>query len=175
MKTLLKEDVILPQKETIEVYNVGTAESPRYIVTEKSAREALATHSECSTCGHTYRKSSYCENCSDKRAVERYQNKPFKEWDGETPLCIYNTDQYFFSEEDLQDYIEDNGEPTELVICSPNYLRPIEEDYWEDIIPENYGSLSEDFTKKLKEFNNYIEDLEPISWSEGIYRTEYKK
>jgi len=44
-------------------------------------------------------------------------------------------------------------------------------------MPENYDSLSDfskEFVQKLKEFNEYIATLKPLSWSEGIYRTEYK-
>jgi len=76
--------------------------------------------------------------------------------------------------------MENNGvlpEELSLVICSPNYFGEIDESYWEDIIPENWDSI-EDGNKavaaKLKEFNEFLKTQPPFSWSEGIYRTEYK-
>ena len=54
-KVILEADVVLPLKETIEVYNIGTKEFPRYIVTEHTARRELSTHKACE-CGNIYKK-----------------------------------------------------------------------------------------------------------------------
>lgn len=176
---LLEKDVVLPSKETIEVYNIGTAEIPIYIVTEHTVRRELSTHKICEGCGEVLEKRTYCQTCSSKKSAENYFKKTFKEWDGETPLVIYNDDTYFFDEESLQDYIEENGdENLELVICEPNYCPELTEEYFsEEYLPENYDGL-DDFDKglvqKIKELNEYIKTLGPMSWSGGRFRTEYK-
>ena len=51
-KIILEKDVILPNKETIEVYNLGTVQQPRYVVTEKTVRKELSTHKVCESCGN---------------------------------------------------------------------------------------------------------------------------
>lgn len=175
---LLEKDVVLPAKETIEVYNIGTVEKPRYIVTEHTVRRELSTHKQCEKCGSVFENNSYCDSCSSKSENESYWKKPFKEWDGKTPLVIYNSDQYFFDAEDVEFYIEENKiDPKELnlMICYPNNCIQIGEEYFTDEMPENFDCLS-DFDKglvsKINDLNFYISTLKPMSWSEGNYRTE---
>ncbi len=177
-KIILEKDVVLPQKTTIEVFEMP-AGYPKYIVTEETARQHLATHKKCEL-GHIYPKNSYCARCAGKRSNENYLKKEFQEWDGETPLVIYNDDTYFWNQESIEEYIEENeleSDELQLVICRPNHLHEICEDYWEDGWPENLDSIA-DFDKvldeKLKDINAYIKTLKPVSWSEGKYRTEYK-
>lgn len=179
-KVILEADVVLPLKETIEVYNIGTKEFPRYIVTEHTARRELSTHKACE-CGNIYKKNSYCDTCATKRTQEIYQNKPYKDWDLKTPICLYGSDEYFFDIDEVETYIEDNDlqpEDLNLVICEEIFISNIEENYWEDIIPENFDSISDgnkEFAEKLKEFNEFISKQPPFSWSEGKYRTSYKR
>ena len=178
---ILAKDVVLPQKETIEVFNLGTKEAPRYIVTENTVRRELSTHEECSSCGNIIEKNRYCDFCQSKKESESYFKKPFREWDGETPVCIHNSDQYFWGSDEIDDYLEENEidvSELKLVICTPNHVSQVDEDYWADEMPENYDSLSDfnkEFVQKLKEFNDYISTLKPLSWSQGIYRTEYTR
>jgi hypothetical protein len=177
-KIILEQDVVLPVKETIEVYNIGTKEHPRYIVTEHTVRKELSTHVMCE-CGNVYEKKSYCLICSEKRSLETYKNKEYKEWDGSTPLCLFRHDKYFFDIEDLETYLEDNElepEDLDLMICEENFLSNIEESYWEDIMPENFDSIADgnkEFSKKLKEFNEFISKQPAFSWREGKFRTTY--
>src|SRR6187402_1772068 len=131
-KIILEKDVVLPPKETIEVYNLGTDKVPQYIVTEKTAIYKLTTHIECD-CGNVYARNSYCSFCASKREKESYFKKPFKEWDGETAICIHNDDTYFWDEESIVDYIEENeleSEDLRLVICEPNHLHEIDIEYF---------------------------------------------
>ena len=180
-KIILEKDVVLPEKETIEVYNIGTKESPNYVLSEISARNQLITHYCCLECGSIVKKGYSCNKCAEKRMDDKYSKAPFKEWDGETPLCIFNDDTYFFSEDEIEDYLEENeieADELQLMICSPNHVHEIDADYWYDDMPECYDSLeqfSKEFVEKLVEFNKYISTLPPLSWSQGIYKTAYKQ
>jgi hypothetical protein len=113
-KIILESDVVLPIKETIEVYNIGTKELPRYIVTEQTVRKELSTHKTCE-CGNIFHKNSYCSPCYSKKSNENYNKKEYKEWDGQTPICLNHGDEYFFDEEDIESYLEDNDlQPEDL-------------------------------------------------------------
>ncbi len=182
-KIILGKDVVLPVPEMMAVYKVEG--SPiRYFLSEESVRKHLATHKQCENCGDIIEVRSYCNKCHEKRSHERYLTKPFKEWDGITPLCIHDSDTYFFDEESVQEYVEECKEEgtdvskLRLVICSENNIPEVNEEYFCDMLPENYenGLLdwNKEFVEKLKEFNEYIKLQKPLSWSEGIYRTEYK-
>jgi hypothetical protein len=177
-KIILEADVVLPLKETIEVYNIGTKEHPRFIVTEQTVRKELSTHKTCD-CGNIYEKNSYCDPCATKRSLENYCNKPFKVWDGTTPLCTWDNDTYLFDIESIEEYLEENElEPSDLqlMICEENNISNIDESYWEDIMPENWDSMADgnkEFVQKLKEFNEFINMQPPFSWREGNHRTIY--
>ena len=162
----------------ISVYNLGTKENPIFIVTEHIVRRELSTHKLCENCKNPIKKNSYCNFCQSKKELDFYNRKPFKEWDFVTPLVNYNSDNYFFDQEDLNEFIEEYGiRNLQLVICSENLCPLLSEEYFcEEILPENFDSLS-DFDKglvqKIKELNDYIKTLKPMSFSEGIFRTEY--
>lgn len=179
-KIILEKDVILPNKETIEVYNLGTVKNPRYVVTENTVRKELSTHKVCESCGNNISKHSYCYPCYESKNKDNYFKKEFKEWDGKTPLVIYNSDEYFFDGDSVLDYIEENEEEDlQLMICEPNYCPELSEEYFtEEFLPENYNDLG-DFDKglvqKVKELNEYIRTLKPMSWSQGRYRTEFNR
>ena len=66
-KIILEKDVILPNKETIEVCNLGTVENPRYVVTENTVRKELSTHKVCESCGNNISKNSEKSNLHNNR------------------------------------------------------------------------------------------------------------
>jgi len=179
-KIILEKDVILPEKETIEVFNIGTKENPRYIVTEHTARKELATHKICEGCDSPIIKNSFCRPCSEKKWEEAYFRLKFKEWNYEDFVYDRNSERYFQDENEIEEYLEENeNAELRLVICSPNMCPTLNEEYFtEDNMPENFDELA-DFDKglvqKINELNEYISTLAPMSWSEGIFRTEYKK
>jgi len=58
-----------------------------------------------------------CEDCMQKDKAQRYNKLPFQEWDGETALCIFGTDEYFFNEDDIKNYCDENSiESTDLML-----------------------------------------------------------
>jgi len=141
------------------------------------------THKKCNK-GHIYGKSwTNCPTCRDESLPEKYLQMPFKEWDGKTMLYQYDsTDKYFQDEEDVRNYIEelieDGGSEKDLrlVICEPQYLNEVYEDYFIDVLPEDWDlkDVSKDVYQKLQELNSTIRKCRPASWLGGKYRTEIK-
>lgn len=140
---------------------------------EHIARWAGCTHIRCE-CGRIREKSyTICEDCRRKKSNERYAALPFVEWDGVTPLTLWDDDQYFFGEDDIAEYCEDNEIKSAdllLVICDPVYLSPLHEDYWSDSLPEE-GELPPAIQKLVKELNDAIKKEGPACWKQGKKRT----
>lgn len=143
---------------------------------EDIARYAGCTHKKCD-CGNIHEKGrTKCNACIAKSQREKYNNLPFEEWDGLTPLVLFRDDQYFFDEDSIEEYCEENNvkfEDLMLVICEPNNYYQINSDYWEDILPED-DNIDPKLEEKLKELNKFIKTLPPASWGEGKLRTSYK-
>lgn len=143
---------------------------------KKRAIYANITHKTCE-CGEIMPKFySRCSKCSHTTIVEQYNKLEYKEWDGETPLTLYDDDKFFWGEDEVEEYLEDNEleiEDLMLIICEPNYLWEVESDYWEDILDEDMNLPSE-VEKKLEELNKAIRESKPVSWGEGKYRTNIK-
>lgn len=138
------------------------------------------THRKCEK-GHVYRKHwSYCPTCREEALPEKYLQMPYKEWDGEAFLYQYDsTDKYFRDEDEVRDYldelIEEGGseEDIRLVICEPQYLPQVDEEYFIDVIPEDWDliDVSKLVHTKLQELNKAIRECRPASWIGGKYRT----
>jgi len=146
---------------------------------ERMARWSGSTHNTCE-CGKIMEKSyTKCRECIHKSNVERYNALPLREWDGNEPVCTWDGEKYFFSEDDLICYMEYQDEPVdriELLICEPNEWSQIDTDYWSDMMPEDSdGDLPDEMQKALDNLNAIIAKQKPQSYSPGKIRTEYKR
>lgn len=160
---------------------------------DRITKDAIATHDDCAYCGVEFKKDythqRFCVQCGYLNKNEKYQALEFKEWDGETPLVIFDDDKYFFSIEDIEEYVNDFNddldfedliqndrlfpESLRLVICVPNYLSIVNEDHWDDILlgEDQELDLSKDVAEKLKALNEAIKAEPAVSWSPGKFRT----
>ena len=142
---------------------------------EDMARWSGCTHIVCPDCGNPTPKGyTICKTCREKKAVERYETKERKEWDGETPLYSDFLDKYFFSEDDLSDFMEDcrcTATSLRLIICEPVYLRQIDTDYFCDELADD-GELPEAVVAALNNLNVAIRDEDPVSWMLGKYAAD---
>ncbi|MBI6550692.1 hypothetical protein [Xenorhabdus lircayensis] len=93
-------------------------------------------------------------------------------WDRETPLVIFDTDQYFWNEDELDEYCDEHAvKPSELqlVICGPNYPSQIDgAEYFSDDLPED-GELPDELRQAFDVLNAVIRNCQPLSWSQGKY------
>lgn len=143
---------------------------------ERMARYDGSTHGVCD-CGAVIEKSYI--RCSACRAIserERYKARPVQAWDGTTALYSDQRDQYFMDAESLADMLADveevpSIEDLRLIICEPNYARPIKADQWCDDLPED-GDIPAEMAEALKVFNEVIGRQGPLSWSPGKFAAE---
>lgn len=142
---------------------------------EHMARWGGCTHLKCE-CGNIMEKNyTKCDTCRHKSAVERYNALPFREYNGE-PVVEWDGDKYFFNEEDIIEYCEENELTSiKLLFCEENSWTTIDTDYWCDIIPsDNDLELPKELQVALDNLNAVIETLPVASYSPGKIRTEYK-
>jgi hypothetical protein len=126
--------------------------------------DQLATHADCCDCGVEFEKSythqRRCEDCDFKKDAENFSKLPLVEWDGETPLVIWGDDRYFFSEDDIDEYCEENEiskDQLKLEICketsfgevnvSELFMDELHED-WD--YPKELAELEDQLNKWLK-------------------------
>lgn len=141
------------------------------------ARYDGCTH-HISDCGHKANRGwSMCEECLAKKRKDNYLQMPEIEWDGSTPLCLYQDDKYFFDEDDIIMFCEDDDiDPSslQLCICEPNYYQQVTSEAIapEDVAPEDYdGYLPKEIQAALDMLNEAIEKYDkPFAWSQGIKR-----
>jgi hypothetical protein len=145
---------------------------------ERMARWCGCTHVHCKDCGAVISKGyTICDPCVIKRDIDKYKSLEKIDWDGETPLYSHEADVYFFDAQELHDYLAEEEDRTpeclRLVLCTPNRLRKIDEDYFSDDLPED-GELPAEIAGALEVLNKAIREHEPVSWSpsDKAIRTE---
>jgi len=144
---------------------------------ERAARYDGSTH-HIGECGHkTERPYTRCSSCRDQMDIERYKSLPEIPWDGTTPLCLWNDDKYFFDEDDISQYCEDNEIESidlQLCLCNPNHYTEVDVDAIapEDVATEDYdGDLPKVIQDALDALNNVIKEYkDPFTWSQGKQR-----
>ena len=119
--------------------------------------------------------TTICASCRSRRTVERWEKTAKVDWDGETPLCEWDGDRYFFDGGTLRDHIADrlsDGmtiEDMQFVLCEPNKGRGFDiEDYLSDDLPDDdHGGSplrAADVAEINKTVNDWIEKHAPYSW-----------
>lgn len=175
-----KKEIILNTDQGIVEYKTvegWVGKDGRFYVEDKQqAIYGNSTHKKCEK-DHVYDKFFIsCPECRESELPEKYLRLEFEEWDEKTPLVIYDTDTYFFDIESLQDYIEENEvdiKDLRLVICEPVYLMEVNEEYWADVLPEDWelSDVCQNVADKLKELNEAISKARVASWWAGKKRT----
>lgn len=135
---------------------------------ERMARWAGCTHIKCGQCGKPVEKSWLnCPDCREATQDVLWYSFKQKPWDGTTPVCIHDGDQYFFDDGEFYDWCVDEGvnpSDVKLVHCDPHFAKQVEEDNWCDDLPED-GELPSEIQAALDEFNAKIRACkEPLSW-----------
>lgn len=166
----MEKEIILPENVELveEIKTLYKDKDGKYYLSKEGAQEKLATHFKCK-CGNGIRKKYrlFCDACEPPK-----EKPPVKEWDGKSMLYVSEFDQYFNEVEEIEEYCEDeetDKHDLTIYICEGNYLREVNEDYWEDVFAED-GELPKEIQAKLNELNEAIENYKkPMSWSPSKY------
>lgn len=151
-KGKIEVDCIVIEGKTINLTPVPHSDISNY-----------ATHDDCADCGtefekrYTYQRK--CGSCLMRDKIEKYNSFTLVEWDGETPLAIYDDDIYFFSYEEIEEYCEENEvimSDLMLVLCNKSTFRTLDYDYFMDDTHEDWEPSTE-FETKVKDFNEWLE------------------
>ena len=138
---------------------------------ERSARYCCHTDAPCGTPGCTERKGKpyvLCDKCRRHKDNEQWAALPRVEWDGVTPLCLWNGDEYFFDADSLGEYIVESGlsvREVRVVLCEPDPGRTFDmEEFLQDHLPGEDGHFPHDCTEINKIVNDWIDEHAPYCW-----------
>lgn len=183
MKNEQKQIMYDSQEAATYVENIkGWIDKDRRFFGDNKESEHMARYSSCThricDCGNVMEKGySKCPSCRNNASIERYYALQFKEWDGKTPVYSEAHDKYFFGEDEIIEYCEEEEiDPRELrlLLSFPNHFSHINCDQWEDIMPEEVDELPKKLQEGIDALNKIIDELPPASFSPGKIRTEYK-
>jgi hypothetical protein len=132
---------------------------------EHMARFCSATHKRCACGGIAKVSYTKCDDCRHRDDVARYHAMTKAEWDGVAMIYSEARDRFFSSPEDAEDWLDD-GETMEslrLVLCEPQNLQEVDEDYWHDELPED-GELPDAIAVALEALNAAIRANTQFTW-----------
>jgi hypothetical protein len=158
-----------PNAATKTTKDVWVSKQGRIFFDEHSARFDGCTHRRCEKCGKPCEKHwLVCEQCRTENRQDIFLKLPKVEWDGKTPLCIFDTDIYFFDSDELEDYCEEHGckaRDLPLVVCEPVFLKELTEEYFLDNISNEDVELPKDVQQLIEKFNQDLKVLNrPVVW-----------
>lgn len=139
---------------------------------ESAARWCCATDLPCEECGgrNPEKLYIYCKACRKKHDDARWAALERVEWDGATPLAVWDNDKYFFDEyavaDHIADVIDDGGrlEDVRLVLCEQQEPWAFDmADFLHDDIGED-GVDRLDFTEIDRTVNDWIEKHVSLLW-----------
>jgi len=143
---------------------------------EHMARWSSCTHKKCE-CGKLMAKwRTKCEDCSTKAEIERYNQFPFEEYNGDL-VYSHLANKYFRDSDEIEYYCSDeeiDSKDLRLVFCEPNEFRQIDRDYWEDVLEDSECELPTKLQEALDNLNKIISEMPPASYFPSKIRTEYR-
>lgn len=167
-KKLNYNDVTLVEGDSVAKYWRGS-EQNEWSPSEHLARLSACTHIICEVCGEETPKhhSMKCPLCQDDAFNKRYNKLDLVEWDGVTPLCLFDDDKFFFSADDIISYCEDNELlPSELklVVCEKTRFSEVDLfDIIQDAVHEDW-EMPKELIEIEKTLNNYLRSADTETW-----------
>jgi hypothetical protein len=142
---------------------------------ECMARWCCATELPCPECGGRNANKSYtcCTACLRRHEDGRWAKLERVEWDGETPLCDWRVDRYYFDADEaaemIAEHLGEGGaiEDIRLVVCEPDPGRPFSmADFLEGHLPPDFDPGPE-YDEIDGLVNAWIEARSPLCWRPG--------
>lgn len=162
-----------PEAASIQTVTGWVSSTGRfYGADEHLARYDGATHTKCEKNPEhpIYKINGYCESCWAEKQQALYEAMPAEPYNGDA-CAVFNTDQYFWEENEILEYCVDRGinpADLQLVHCVPTYARQIDgKDYFSDDLPED-GELPQVLHDAFAALNKIIGHKKHVlSWSQG--------
>ncbi len=140
---------------------------------ENIARYEGCTHVICKHCGEPAKKPyTACEECREKKRIERFNALPVGDWDGVALLYSETADKYFYHTDEVEEYADENDMSIAdmcVLICDPVKYRLIDDDYWADCLPEGV-ELPDAIVKAVDELNEVLSNTECVAWEPGKFK-----
>jgi len=140
------------------------------------ASYCCCTERPCECGGRAEKSYIKCDECRRKSDSARYYAREEKPWDGKTPLCCDDADDWFFSLDDLLDHLETDSPTVEqvealrLIIAVPHHPGFFDlSEHLMDYVCDD-ADLPGDYEAAEKAINDYLKENEPLSWTHGKYR-----
>lgn len=136
---------------------------------ETAARYDGCTHYGCKYCSAVVEKPyTACRACRDKKETDRFESLPQAEWDGKAWLYSMVREKYYPTPADAEDELEEGETLTDLrvVICTPNYVRQLDTEYFSDDLPEDEDDVPPEVEAAMEAFNKAVAGI-ILSWSPG--------
>lgn len=136
---------------------------------EASARYHGCTHYVCKYCSAPAPKPyTACQECRDKKDLERFESLPRADWDGKAMLYSEAQDRYYATPDDAEDALEEGESLADLrlLICEPNNVRTIDPDYFCDDMPDDETEVPPELEEAMEAFNEAVAGI-VLSWSPG--------
>ena len=160
-----------PEAASIQTVTGWVARDGRYWgEDERMARYCGSTHRICEANPEhgPVENRSYCKACHAEKKDAEWQTMPKAPF-AETlmPLCVFDSDRFFFDLDDLCCWLEEhalNPEGVRLVQCKPVHAKPIDpNDHFMDDLPED-GEVPDALYEAFAALNAVIAKCEPLSW-----------
>lgn len=138
---------------------------------EHMARYCCATSQPCECGGRiTPRSYTICDACRKKKRDARWEALEKVDWDGETPLCEWDGDRYYFDEDSVRDAVAEHlhgggrVEDFRLAMCRPVEPRAFEmAEFLSDSLPEDFDTDGE-FDEIDGVVNDWIRARGVLAW-----------
>jgi len=110
-----------------------------------------------------------CPSCRNVDQAKVWDKMEAVDWDGKAPIAVWQDDTYFFSIDDLNEYIEEheisNLDELSLVLCRPNRLPKLDLfEYLGGLLPEGVERLPDGYLEVEKAFDEYVKAHQPWCW-----------
>lgn len=143
---------------------------------EHAARYDGCTHVKCRHCGEPTKKPyTACDKCRADLELGQYCSLPQAEWDGVSVIYSDALDKYYNSLDEIYDDCKEGQDLSELrlLICKPNYVRPLEGDYCCDELADDMDVPSA-VEEAMGAFNKAVAGI-VLSWSPSSVALKLEK
>lgn len=182
---MTKKEILFESDEAAKPHTMQgwVSSENRFYADEAMARYDGCTHKTCA-CGRGVHEKHWtcCQLCRSEKDDLKFQQMPEVPFAQVDVCCLRSGETFFFDEQDLLDWCEDNSvDPwtVQLVVCEPSWPGEVDpDDFFEDILPEDTATedASPEIAAAFQVLNDVIsKNKKPFSWFPGKKRTSYPR